>query len=184
MKPRSWLKNNHDSIHVILLIVQIVGVFWIGIVANNLQSQNSDIQKALYDFEPQVSGFSNGIIWVYEHSNQAVANNEILINAPHSGNVTLLVNRFYPQTEYLDPQKLGENQAGLKNPIRDTTYPQAYRFRGDVNLIANIYPDQNLTNIDFFPAGQLEFQIVYFDVPKNTLHTVFFNGTVWFQFAK
>lgn len=184
MNPWTWLKDNHDSIHVILLIVQIAGVISIGIFANNIQSQNSEIQKALYDFEPQVSGFSNGIIWVYEHNSQAVANIEILINAPHTGNFTLLVNRFYPLTEYLDPEKLGENHMDLKDPIRDATYPQAYRFRADVNLIAYIYPNQNLTNMAFFNAGQVEFQIVYFDVPKNSLHTVSFNGTVWFEFAQ
>jgi hypothetical protein len=184
MEPWKWLEDHHSSLHVILLVGQIVAVSFVGLFAYNIQSQNYDIQKALYDFEPQVSGLSNGIIWVYEHNNQAVANIEVLINAPHTGNFTLLVNRFYRLTEYLDPEKLGENQVGLKDPIRDATYPQAYRFRADVNLIANIYPNQNLTNIDFFPAGQLEFQIVYFDVPKNSLHTIFFNGTVWFEFAQ
>lgn len=176
--------NRLSFLNVILLIVQIFGVFWIGIVANNLQSQNSDIQKALYDFAPQVSGFCNGYIWVYEYKDNTTANIEILINAPHSGNITLLVNRFYPLSEYFDPKKLGFDQFGLKDPIRDTTYPQAYRFRAEVNLIANLYPSQNLTNIDFFPAGQLEFEILYFDVPKNTLYTTFFNGSVYFQFVK
>lgn len=184
MEPWKWLEGHHDSLHVVLLIGQIVAVSFVGLFAYNIQSQNYDIQKALYDFEPQVSGFSNGIIWVYEHNNQAVANIEVLINAPHSGNFTLSVSRFYPLTEYLDPESLEENHMDLKDPIRDATYPQAYRFRADVNLIAFIYPNKNLTNISFFHAGQLEFQISYFDVPKNSLHNLSFNGTVVFEFAQ
>jgi hypothetical protein len=179
-----WLKNNHDSFHVVLLILQIIATASIGYFAYAIQSQNYQIQKVLYDFEPQVSGFTNGIIWVYEHNHQAVASIEVLINAPRSGNFTLLVNRFYPQTDYLDPDELALNHMDLKDPIRDTTYPQAYRFRADVSLIAYIYPKQNLTNIVNFNAGVLEFQIVYYDVPMKTLHTVFFNGTVWFEFPR
>jgi hypothetical protein len=167
-----------------LLIAQILAVSFVGFFAYKIQSQNYDLQKALYDFEPQVSGFVNGYIYVYENNHQAVANIEILINAPHSGNVALSVNRFYPQTDYLDPEKLGQNNIGLGDSVIDTTYPQAYRFRADVPLIAYIYPKQNLTNIVFFDAGRLEFQIFYHDVPKNTSQTVLFNGTVRFEFPQ
>jgi len=177
------LKDNHDSIHVILLVAQLLGVIAIGIFTYNIQAQNYGIQKALYDFEPQISGFCNGIIWVYEHKYQAVANIEVLINAPHNGNFTLLVNNFYPKTDYLDLERIGENHLELEKPVRDSTYPQAYRFRADVNLIAYIYPKQNLTEL-FFNAGVLEFQIVYWDVPKTTMHTKPFNGTVWYEFAQ
>jgi hypothetical protein len=179
-----WLKNNHDSLHVSLLIIQVIGVIFIGIFANNIQSQNYQIQKTLYDFEPQISGFTNGIIWVYQHEYQATANIEILINSPHSGNFTLQVNRFYPKTEYLDPERLGENHLDIQSPIRDAVYPQAYRFRADVNLIAYICPKQNLTNIAFFNAGMLEFQIVYNDIPRKAIYTKLFNGTVYFEFAQ
>jgi len=41
----------------------------------NLRSQYYDVTK-----------FVNGIIWVYQYKYQAVANIEILINSPHSGN--------------------------------------------------------------------------------------------------
>ena len=145
--------------------------------------RTTKFKKTLYDFEPQISGFTNGIIWIYQYKYQAVANIEVLVNSPHSGNFTLQVNRFYPKTEYLDPERLGENHMDLQNPVRDTTYPQAYRFRADVNLIAYIYPKQNLTEL-YFNAGVLEFQIVYCDVPKNIIHNEFFNGTVWFEFAQ
>jgi hypothetical protein len=179
-----WLKNNHDSLHVILLIAQIIATGFIGYFAYNIQAQNYQIQEALYDFEPQINGFVNDIIWVYEHEYQAVANIEVLINSPHSGNFTLQVNRFYPKTEYLNPERLGENHLDLQSPIRDSIYPQAYRFRANVNLIAHIYPKQNLTNIVFFNAGVLEFQIVYYDISKKISYTKLFNGTVWFEFAQ
>lgn len=180
-------KKNHyfvtDILPVITLIVQFVAFIVIGYFAYNIQAQNFEIQKTLYDFDPQISGFANGIIWVYQYKNDAVASIEVLINAPHSGNFTLQVNHFYLQEQYLDSERIGENHLELKSPIRDTTYPQGYRFRGDVALLARICPKQNLTELSF-NAGVLEFEIVYWDIPRETLHTKLFNGTVWFESAQ
>ena len=177
-----WLKNNHECMGVILTICQVIGVILIGCFANNIQSQNYQIQRALYDFEPQISGFCSGIIWVYENTHQTAASIEILINAPHAGNLTLLVNRFYPYEENLDSQNINANHIDLKDAVRDVSYPQAYRFRADVKLLAFIYPKRN-TIEPYFYVGTLEFKITYCDIPKNAIYCNLFNGTVWFQFA-
>jgi hypothetical protein len=184
LKLRRWLRHYHDALHAFLLVVQILGVFLIGWFANSIATQNYQIQKALYDFEPQISGFVSGFIQVTQYNPQAVASVDILINAPHSGNFTLYVNHFYPTSPYLDPDNLKLNRLSLINDVRDATYPQAYRFRGDITLSAMIYPKQNLTNIVSFPAGMLEFQIDYYDVPKNTRYTELFNETVRYEFAQ
>jgi len=164
------------------MIFQTIGVIMIGYFANNIQYQNYQIQRLLYDFEPQISGFCNGIIWVYENTHEAVANIEILINAPHTGNFTLLVNRFYPYEEHLDSQSMDANRLELKDAVRDATYPQAYRFRAYVKLLAFIYPKQNTTETYFY-VGTLEFKIIYCDIPKNAIYCKLFNGTVWFELA-
>jgi hypothetical protein len=185
-KVRKWLKDNartlYKCIHIILTICQVIGVILIGYFANNIQSQNYQIQRALYDFEPQINGFCNGIIWVYENTHEAVANIEILINAPHAGNLTLLVNKFYPYKENLDPQNIDANHLDLKDAVRDVTYPQAYRFRADVKLLTFVYPKQNITQ-SYFYVGTLEFKIIYYDIPKNTIYFHLFNGTVYFEVA-
>lgn len=181
-----WLKDNHDSFHVILLILQILATGAIGYFAYkiqlqnvNIQSQNSEIQKMLYDFEPRISGFA-GDIWVHGYIYQTTTTIELLINSPHSGNFALRVNRFYAESEYLDPEKISLNHLDLNESIRDATYPQAYRFKGNVNLVGHLYAEQNLTGVDFFRAGRLEFNILYFDTVNKT-YSVFFNGTVMYQ---
>lgn len=183
----SWMRRNHDILHnilhIVLLGLQIVATFWIGFTANAIQNQNYEIQKSLYDFEPQISGFTNGIIWVYEHKYEAVANVEILINSPHAGNFTLQINKFYPFEQYLEPERIAENHLSLQNEIRDVTFPQAYKYRGDVKLIAHIYPKQNLSETYFF-VGVLEFEIVYCDLPENKMYNRFFNGTVFYEFVQ
>lgn len=187
LKLRRWLRHYHNFLHVISIIllgIQIIGVFLIGYYANSLAAQNYQIQKALYDFEPQISGFVNDLIQVTQYNPQAVASIDILINAPRSGNFTLYVNHFYPTSSDLDPQNLLLNHFSLTNEVRDNTYPQAYRFRGDITLSATIYPKQNLTNVVSFPAGSLEFQIIYFDVPMKTFYTKLFNGTVMYNFPQ
>jgi hypothetical protein len=179
----SWIRKNHGILHIVLLALQLGAAFWIGWTANTIQNQNYSIQKALYDFEPQISGFVNGIIWVYEHKYQAVANIEVLINAPHSGNFTLQISKFYPFEQYLEPGRSQENHLNLQDKVRDAMFPQAYRYRGDVNLVAYVYLKHNLTETYFF-AGVLEFEIVYYDVPRNKMHSKLFNGTVYFEFSE
>ncbi len=184
----NWIKKEHKSLNILLVVFQIVIAFWIGWSANRIgetaniiQRQNYEIQKALYDFEPQISGFVNGRIWVYEHQYQAVADIEVLINAPHTGNFTLIISQFYPYEQYIDLEEW--NHLTLQESIRDTTFPQAYRFRAEVNLRASITPKQNLTVFAFY-AGALEFEIVYCDVPENKMYLEYFNGSVWFQFSE
>ena len=175
----------HDILHIVLLLAQIVIICQFYTIANTIQSQNYEIQKALYDFEPQISGFVNGIIWVYEYKYEATANIEILINAPHSGNFTLMISKFYPTSENLDPEKLYLNHFELKENVRDVTYPQAYKFKGDIKLYAHIYPKSDMPeNIVYFNAGVLEFEIVYYDVAENKMYIQLFNGTVWFEFSE
>jgi len=181
------MRRNHDILHnilhIVLLGLQIGATFWIGFTANAIRNQNYEIQKSLYDFEPQISGFTNGIIWVYEHKYETVANVEILINSPHAGNFTLQISKFYPFEQYLEPERIAENHFNLQNKIRDVTFPQAYRYRGDVKLIAYIYPKQNLSEIYFF-VGVLEFEIVYYDSSENKMYSKFFNGTVFYEFTQ
>jgi hypothetical protein len=174
------IKRRHDELHIIALAVQILVTLLIAYFAYTIQRQNYDLQRTLYDFEPQVSGFCNGVIFVYKNKFTTEANIEILINAPRSGKFILETNRFYPFPDYLDPDSLKLNNMVLKDAVRDSTYPQSYRYRGLVGLVAYIYPMENLTVVAF-QAGALEFKITYFDVPKNTTYECFFNGTVRFE---
>lgn len=112
-----------------------------------------------------------------------MANVEILINSPHAGNFTLQIRKFYPFEQYLEPERIAENHFSLQNKIRDVTFPQAYKYKGDVKLIAYIYPKQNLSEIYFF-VGVLEFEIVYCDLSENKMYNKFFNGTVYYEFVQ
>ena len=178
-----WLKNNHDSFHVVLLISQlfvtILATGIIGYFTYRIQEQNYNIQRALYDFEPQVRGYASNI-WVYGYNYQTTARIEILINSPHSGNFFLRVNQFYPESPYLDPTRLFDDRLDLNETIRGGTSPQSYTFKGDVSLVGHLYPIQNLNNTVFFYAGRLEFEILYYDVPMNKTYQAFFNAIVMY----
>jgi len=184
LSKRVTIGDIHNILHIVLLIVQIIIIYQFYTVANAIQLQNYEIQKTLYDFEPQINGFVNGIIWVYEYQHETTANIEIFINAPHSGNFTLKISNFYPDKRYIDVIPY-LTPFSLKETIRDVTYPQTYRFKGDVKLLVYIYPKSNISPyIIDFPAGVLEFEVIYCDIAENKQYSKLFNGTVRYQFSQ
>lgn len=172
----------HPFFHILLLASQLVIAFWIGISAYQISVQNVEIQKALYDFEPQMSGFV-GDIWVHGYSDETSADVEILIIAPHAGNFTLEINRVHLLEQYLNSSLSWLNRIDMIQDVRDVTYPHAYKYKADVYLEAVIFVKPELVlQYEFFKVGVVEFRLIYYDVPENSMYSKLFNGTVWFQF--
>ena len=158
---------------IIILILQVISLI-LSIGKYFINSQTLEIQRAIYDFEPQINGFVKGVIWV--HGCEATANIEISIISPHAGNFTLLINNFYPYKQYID-LKPSLTPFGFKEKVGNVTFPQTCIFKRKINLLAQIYPKPNISE-SYFPIGVLEFKLLYYDVAKNEMYTKLFNESV------
>lgn len=178
-----WIRKNwYSFFHIVLLASQLLVAFWIGISAYEISVRNMEIQKALYDFETQLSGFVDDI-WVHGFMDNTTATIELLIISPHVGNFTLEISNVYFFEQYLNSTLSWLNRISMIERVWDATYPQAYRYKADVHLEAVIFVKPELVlQYDFFKVGVVEFRLIYHDVPENVIYDKFFNGTVWFAF--
>lgn len=182
-KPEGFLiraKKWHPFLHVILLLIQVAAFGFLSYTANTIASQNAQIQEALYNFQPRISGYC-GIIWLraYEfYSNyQTYADVKVFIISPHPGEFNLTSDVFYPFEDNVD-MNYSQNKFYMQTNVRDITYPQAYKYEASVPLSAWVKPDKSIGEMMY--VGKLEFKIGYTDSQGNSI-SQFFNASVFFE---